>query len=98
MVRGGGHGPEVRDRRAPRYSGESSLDIIRVIETPNHAGHVFRHGRLAEATGARIDISKDVDVKDESELLSAFYEAFMSFGLAKPVPVVRGCRLSPRSR
>lgn len=56
-------------------AGENGFDIIRNLETQNHADHVFTHGRLAEATGARIDISKDVDAKYELEPLPAFYEA-----------------------
>lgn len=42
--------------RAARYLG---VRIVHVLETHTHADHLSGHGRLAEATGARIHIHQD---------------------------------------
>src|SRR5579859_7506814 len=41
---------------------QQGFRITHVIETHNHADHVSGHGRLAEATGAQIDIYRDAEV------------------------------------
>ncbi len=45
--------------RLARYLGVS---IEHILETHNHADHVSGHGRLAEATGARIYVHRDAGV------------------------------------
>jgi hydroxyacylglutathione hydrolase len=52
-----------------RIAEENGLRISRILETHNHADHVSGRGRLAEATGAKIYISKDADVEYEHEPL-----------------------------
>lgn len=49
---------------------ENGFDIAHIIETHNHADHVSGRGRLAEATGARIHISRDAGVEYEHKPLS----------------------------
>lgn len=48
----------------------NGFDIAHIIETHNHADHVSGRGRLAEATGATIHISKDAGVDYDHEPLS----------------------------
>ncbi len=48
---------------------ENGLQITHIIETHNHADHLSGHGRLVEATGAPIYISKDAGVEYEHEPL-----------------------------
>jgi hydroxyacylglutathione hydrolase len=48
---------------------ENGFQISHIIETHNHADHLSGHGRLVEATGATIHISKDAGVKYEHEPL-----------------------------
>jgi hydroxyacylglutathione hydrolase len=49
---------------------DNGFQITHIIETHNHADHLSGHGRLAEATGASIYISKDAGVEYEHEPLS----------------------------
>jgi hydroxyacylglutathione hydrolase len=49
---------------------ESGFQITHIIETHNHADHLSGHGRLVEATGAKIYISEDAGVEYEHEPLS----------------------------
>jgi hydroxyacylglutathione hydrolase len=49
---------------------ENGFRISHIIETHNHADHLSGHGRLVEATGAKIHISKDAGVEYEHEPLS----------------------------
>lgn len=49
---------------------DNGFDIAHIVETHNHADHVSGRGRLAEATGATIHISKDAGVEYEHEPLS----------------------------
>ncbi|MBA3473902.1 MAG: MBL fold metallo-hydrolase [Rubrobacter sp.] len=53
-----------------RIAEENGLRIAHILETHNHADHLSGHGRLAEATGAVIHISKDAGVEYEHEPLS----------------------------
>jgi hydroxyacylglutathione hydrolase len=48
---------------------EHGLKIAYILETHNHADHLSGRGRLAEATGAKIYISKDAGVEYEHEPL-----------------------------
>jgi hydroxyacylglutathione hydrolase len=48
---------------------ENGFRITHIVETHNHADHLSGHGRLAEATGAKIYISKDAGVEYEHESL-----------------------------
>lgn len=48
---------------------ENGFRISRILETHNHADHLSGKGRLVEATGAKIYISKDADVDYEHEPL-----------------------------
>ena len=48
---------------------EHGFDIGHVLETHNHADHVSGHGRLAQATGATIHVSKDAGVEFEHDPL-----------------------------
>src|SRR5919199_240374 len=48
---------------------ENGFRISHVIETHNHADHLSGHGRLVEATGATIRISKDAGAEYEHEPL-----------------------------
>jgi glyoxylase-like metal-dependent hydrolase (beta-lactamase superfamily II)/rhodanese-related sulfurtransferase len=48
---------------------ENSFRISHVLETHNHADHLSGKGRLVEATGATIHISKDAGVEYEHEPL-----------------------------
>jgi hydroxyacylglutathione hydrolase len=52
-----------------RIAEENGLRISHVVETHNHADHVSGRGRLVEATGATIHISKDAGVAYEHEPL-----------------------------
>lgn len=49
---------------------ENGFRISHILETHNHADHLSGKGRLVEATGARIHISKDAGVEYEHEPLS----------------------------
>lgn len=49
---------------------EHGFRITRVLETHNHADHVSGHGRLAQATGARIGISRDAGVAYDHDPLA----------------------------
>jgi glyoxylase-like metal-dependent hydrolase (beta-lactamase superfamily II)/rhodanese-related sulfurtransferase len=49
---------------------ENGYRISTILETHNHADHVSGRGRLIEATGARVYISKDAGVEYEHEPLS----------------------------
>jgi glyoxylase-like metal-dependent hydrolase (beta-lactamase superfamily II)/rhodanese-related sulfurtransferase len=49
---------------------ENGFEIACILETHNHADHISGRGRLVEATGATIHISKDAGVEYEHELLS----------------------------
>ena len=49
---------------------ENGFRVTRILETHNHADHLSGRGRLVEATGAMIHISKDAGVKYEHEPLS----------------------------
>src|SRR5215204_1236406 len=53
-----------------RIAEENGFQITHIIETHNHADHLSGHGRLVEATGAKIHISKDAGVEYEHEPLS----------------------------
>lgn len=44
-------------------AGRQGFRITHIVETHNHADHVSGHGRLAEATGAQIDIHRDARVE-----------------------------------
>ena len=48
---------------------ENGFRISHVLETHNHADHLSGKGRLVEATGARIHVSKDAGVEYEHEPL-----------------------------
>ncbi len=48
---------------------ENGFRLAHIIETHNHADHLSGHGRLVEATGARIHISRDAGVEYEHEPL-----------------------------
>ncbi len=52
-----------------RVAEENGFRIAHVLETHNHADHLSGHGRLVEATGAKIHISKDAGVEYEHEPL-----------------------------
>lgn len=45
-----------------RLAEEHGFRITHILETHNHADHLSGHGRLAEATGATIHVSKDAGV------------------------------------
>jgi hydroxyacylglutathione hydrolase len=49
---------------------ENGLTIRHILETHNHADHLSGHGRLAEATGATIHVSKDAGVEYAHEPLA----------------------------
>jgi glyoxylase-like metal-dependent hydrolase (beta-lactamase superfamily II)/rhodanese-related sulfurtransferase len=49
---------------------ENGFKIAYILETHNHADHLSGRGRLVEATGATIYISKDAGVEYEHESLS----------------------------
>ncbi len=49
---------------------ENGFRISHVLETHNHADHLSGRGRLVEATGAMVHISKDAGVEYEHEPLS----------------------------
>ncbi len=49
---------------------EHGFRITHILETHNHADHVSGHGRLAEATGARIHVSKDAGARFDHEPVS----------------------------
>ncbi|WP_047864652.1 MBL fold metallo-hydrolase [Rubrobacter aplysinae] len=59
---------EIRDYL--EIAAENGFTISDIIETHNHADHVSGRGRLAEATGATIHISKDAGVEYDHEPLS----------------------------
>jgi hydroxyacylglutathione hydrolase len=48
---------------------ENSFRISHILETHNHADHLSGRGRLVEATGATVHISKDAGVEYEHEPL-----------------------------
>ncbi len=48
---------------------ENGFRISYVLETHNHADHLSGHGRLVEATGATVHVSKDAGVEYEHEPL-----------------------------
>lgn len=48
---------------------ENGFRISHVLETHNHADHLSGKGRLVEATGAKIHVSKDAGVEYEHESL-----------------------------
>jgi len=49
---------------------ENGFRVSHILETHNHADHLSGHGRLREATGATINVSKDAGVEYEHERLS----------------------------
>ncbi len=49
---------------------DNGFRIAHLLETHNHADHLSGHGRLVEATGATIHVSKDAGVEYEHEPLS----------------------------
>jgi hydroxyacylglutathione hydrolase len=49
---------------------EHDFRITHVLETHNHADHVSGHGRLAEATGARLHVSAESGAEYEHEPLA----------------------------
>ncbi len=53
-----------------RVAEKNGFSISHIFETHNHADHLSGRGRLAEATGARIHVSKDSGVSYEHEPLS----------------------------
>ena len=53
-----------------RVAEENGFSISHILETHNHADHLSGHGRLAEATGAKVHVSKDAGVDYEHEPLS----------------------------
>ncbi|MDQ2911519.1 MAG: rhodanese-like domain-containing protein [Actinomycetota bacterium] len=59
---------EIEDYLA--LADEHAFQIRHILETHNHADHVSGHGRLQQATGATIHISKDADVAYEHEPLA----------------------------
>ena len=59
---------EIEDYLA--LADEHSFQITHILETHNHADHVSGRGRLQEATGATIHISKDADVAYTHEPLA----------------------------
>ena len=48
---------------------ENGFRISHILETHNHADHLSGKGRLVEATGAKVHVSKDADVEYEHEAL-----------------------------
>ena len=52
-----------------RIAEENGFKISHIIETHNHADHLSGKGRLAQATGAKICISKEAGVEYEHEAL-----------------------------
>ena len=48
---------------------DNGFKISRILETHNHADHLSGKGRLVEATGATIHVSKDAGVEYEHEPL-----------------------------
>lgn len=52
-----------------RSAEENGFKISHIIETHNHADHLSGKGRLAQATGAKIYISKEAGVEYEHEAL-----------------------------
>ena len=52
-----------------RAAEENGLKISHILETHNHADHLSGKGRLAKATGAKINISKDAGVEYEHDPL-----------------------------
>ena len=48
---------------------EHGFQITHILETHNHADHVSGHGRLRQATGAAIHVSKDAGVAYDHEAL-----------------------------
>ena len=52
-----------------RIAEENGFKISHIIETHNHADHLSGKGRLAQATGAKIYISKEAGVEYEHEAL-----------------------------
>ncbi len=48
---------------------ENGFRVSHVLETHNHADHLSGKGRLVEATGAKIHVSKDADVEYDHEPL-----------------------------
>ena len=49
---------------------ENGFRIAHVLETHNHADHVSGRGRLVDATGATVHVSKDAGVEYEHEPLA----------------------------
>jgi len=74
VVAGGGEAavvdPKWEIEEYLRIAEENGFDIAHILETHNHADHVSGKGRLAEATGAKIHISKDAGVEYDHEPLS----------------------------
>jgi hydroxyacylglutathione hydrolase len=52
-----------------RSAEENGFKVSHIIETHNHADHLSGKGRLAQATGAKIYISKEAGVEYEHEAL-----------------------------
>jgi hydroxyacylglutathione hydrolase len=48
---------------------DNGFKILHILETHNHADHLSGKGRLVEATGATIHVSKDAGVEYEHEPL-----------------------------
>lgn len=48
---------------------ENGFRIAHILETHNHADHLSGKGRLVEATGAKVHVSKDAGVEYEHETL-----------------------------
>jgi hydroxyacylglutathione hydrolase len=53
-----------------RLAEENSSRVSHILETHNHADHLSGRGRLKEATGARLHVSKDAGVEYENQVLS----------------------------
>ncbi|MEW6636752.1 MAG: rhodanese-like domain-containing protein [Actinomycetota bacterium] len=74
VIAGGGEAvvvdPKWEIEEYLKIAEENGFDIAHILETHNHADHVSGRGRLAEATGAKIHISKDAGVEYEHEPLS----------------------------
>lgn len=88
MGRGGGHGPEVRDRRAPRYSGGE-----RFRHHPKPRDSKPRRPRLHAWSVGGGDWSENRYLKGcgrevRTRAAARILRGALSFGLAKPVPVV----------
>jgi len=73
VVAGGGEAavidPKWEIEEYLRVAGENGFRISHVLETHNHADHLSGKGRLVEATGEKVHVSKDAGVEYEHEPL-----------------------------